>query len=307
MDLRRLIAALVLLGCGDSTTQGSASDADSDTADTTTTAVDTDQPVTSTAQPTTATEPPTSVTSPVTTANPTVDPSSSSTTSDTDEPVECFQCDTFAQDCPAGQRCVPWACDGGAEWNGTRCSDIDPSPVGLGEACLSEDSPTSGRDNCERGAMCWNVDEDTLQGTCIGLCAGSAEDPTCLDACGVCNIPAEGVLNLCLVACDPIAQDCPGGDACYIVNDTFVCAPAQMAGLGGDSCEFTTDCARGYTCVNGSFIPGCEMGEGCCTPFCTVGAAGDCDELPTTVCSTIFDPESAPPCSPASAGICVTP
>ena len=44
-------------------------------------------------------------------------------------------CDLWEQDCPEGEKCNPWANDGGASWNALRCVPIDPNPDGVGEPC----------------------------------------------------------------------------------------------------------------------------------------------------------------------------
>src|SRR5262245_15971404 len=31
------------------------------------------------------------------------------------------ECDVWAQDCPPGEKCMPWANDGGSSWNSLRC------------------------------------------------------------------------------------------------------------------------------------------------------------------------------------------
>lgn len=63
-----------------------------------------------------------------------------------------FECDVFAQDCPPGEKCVPWANDGGGVWNATRCSPVDDDPAAPGEPCTVEGGPTSGIDDCDAQA-----------------------------------------------------------------------------------------------------------------------------------------------------------
>ena len=48
--------------------------------------------------------------------------------------------------------------------------------------------------------------------------------------------------------CDPLDQDCPGADACYITDEANLCGPPGT-GTAGDFCEGQTDCAIGYGCV----------------------------------------------------------
>ena len=38
-----------------------------------------------------------------------------------------FECDLWGQDCPDGEKCMPWASNGGT-WNATRCSPVVDSP-----------------------------------------------------------------------------------------------------------------------------------------------------------------------------------
>ena len=107
-----------------------------------------------------------------------------------------IECDTFAQDCPDGEKCMPWANDGGDEWNATRCSPIENEPAQVGEPCTVEGGPTSGIDSCAISAMCWEVDPMTNMGTCIAMCTGTADMPVCEDLGLECVVLSE-VLALC--------------------------------------------------------------------------------------------------------------
>jgi len=89
-----------------------------------------------------------------------------------------FECDVFAQDCPAGEKCVPWANDGGSEWNATRCTPVADDPAATGEPCTVEGGPTSGVDDCNDHTICWDVDARD-HGTCIPLCQGDEANPEC--------------------------------------------------------------------------------------------------------------------------------
>ncbi|MEM7151455.1 MAG: ribulose phosphate epimerase [Myxococcota bacterium] len=211
------------------------------------------------------------------------------------------ECNTFAQDCPAGEKCTPYADDGGGAWNSTHCTPIADSPSDIGEPCIVEGSVASGIDNCVEGAMCWNVDPQTLNGRCIPLCGC---DPLCESPDDTCSFQNEGVLSVCIPVCDPLLQDCPENEACYPVDDSFICA-LDASGEGGgvfDPCEFINACAPGLACINGAAIPGCG-GAGCCTPFCELG--GPASQCPAgTGCQAWFEPEAAPP-GLEDVGICV--
>jgi hypothetical protein len=208
-----------------------------------------------------------------------------------------FECDPFTQDCPWGQKCMYWANDGGSSWNATRCSDIAPGADEIGEPCTVEGSGTSGIDSCEWGAMCWDVDPETNEGTCVELCSGSESDPVCLDPSTICT--GRGPV-LCLPTCCPIEQDCPEGQACYPVNDTFFCAPDASGEEGGygAQCEFINVCNPGLLCLGASVLPPglpCEGAAGCCTAFCETDKTS-CSLLdPALECTPWYEEGTAPP------------
>lgn len=223
-----------------------------------------------------------------------------SDTGATDTGLPAGPCDIFGGDCPEGTKCMPYADDRGTTWNSTFCSPLDDDPVGLDEACTVVDSLTSGVDNCGPSLMCWNVDEKTLAGTCIGLCTGSAEEPECADECASCQLSAQGPLALCLASCDPVAQQCPDGEACYPVNTDFACAPIATDGEGavGDACVGINSCAAGNFCASAAASPDC-MDEACCVSFCDTEAADPCPGAPQdVVCEPWFE-------APAPSNACV--
>jgi hypothetical protein len=208
-----------------------------------------------------------------------------------------FECDPFVQNCPAGQKCMYWANDGGGSWNATRCSDIAPDADEVGEPCTVEGSGTSGIDSCELGAMCWDVDPETNEGTCVDLCSGSESEPFCPNPSTICA--GRGPF-LCLPTCCPIEQDCPEGQACYPINDTFSCAPDASGEQGGygDPCEFINVCDPGMLCLGASTLPPglpCEGAAGCCTAFCETDTTS-CSLLdPALECASWYDEGTAPP------------
>ncbi|MEM9459570.1 MAG: ribulose phosphate epimerase [Myxococcota bacterium] len=176
-------------------------------------------------------------------------------------------CDLFAQDCPAGQKCMPWANDGGTAWNAYRCSPIAENPGQPGDECTVEGSGVSGVDDCELAAMCWDVDPDTNIGTCVAMCTGDESDPQCEDPDTTCvNVN----IVLCLPVCDPLLQDCPEGQACYGIDDDYTCAPDASGEMGvfGDPCEFINACDPGLFCANAVAVPNCQGSIGCCSEFC---------------------------------------
>ncbi len=211
------------------------------------------------------------------------DPSAGTMTGESGEPGETglnflpapdagvgVECDLFAQDCPAGQKCAPWANDGGSAWNASKCVEVT-GDQGPGEPCMAEDGGVSGEDDCIKGAMCWDVDAGG-KGTCLALCTGSAEQPVCAED-EWCSISGEGVLNLCFPVCDPLAQDCAGDDLCLPVQDTFVCVfdASGDEGQAFDPCEFVNMCDPGLLCAPSESASECDpQVVGCCLPMCSI-------------------------------------
>ncbi|MCH9684630.1 MAG: ribulose phosphate epimerase [Deltaproteobacteria bacterium] len=240
---------------------------------------------------------------------PTPDPSTSEGTADTTAGIETtflsdpdggrrsFECDLFEQDCPRGEKCMPWANDGGNAWNATHCTPIAVDPGAPGDACTVEGNRVSGIDTCQLGSMCWNVDPATLEGTCVAFCVGPPESPTCDDPDTFCNITANALPLLCLPSCNPLNVDCPAGQSCVPHPTTnFTCAPDASgdAGAPGDPCKFINTCDPGSFCASIENVPDCTGPAGCCSAFCDLtDPAPPC--LPGQQCSPWFDGVPAPP------------
>lgn len=221
------------------------------------------------------------------------------------------ECDLFAQDCPEGEKCMPWANDGGSAWNATRCTPLAAPPVQVGDECTVEGSGVSGIDDCDTGVMCWDVDSETNTGTCVSMCIGDEANPICEDPDTTCAIMNDGVLVLCVPTCDPLLQDCEEGQACYPVLDEFVCLPDGSGEMGaaGDQCEYIDACDPGTVCLGAAAITTCQ-GAGCCVPVCDhTDAESDalCAEFDAgTLCEPWFEDGRAPP-DYQHIGACVAP
>jgi len=219
-------------------------------------------------------------------------------------PGVCGGCDLWNDDCPDGQKCSAWANDGGGSWNATKCVPVEPMPGKPGEPCTVEGNAASGIDSCEAGAMCWWVDPQTLTGTCVGLCDGSPEEPTCAEAGTFCSVSNDGVLILCLPSCDPLAPDaCAEGELCTPIDGGYTCLPDASPGSGGygADCSQIAQCAPGLFCALPGVLPECPH-PGCCTPFCALdeaytaipAPAAGCPE-PALGCLNLYMPGEAPP------------
>jgi len=217
------------------------------------------------------------------------------------------ECDVWTQDCPEGEKCMPWANDGGGSWNATRCSPLNANPGQPGDECEVEGSGVSGLDTCDLASMCWDVDGETNTGTCVPFCEGSADNPLCSDPDEGCSITNDGVLILCLPTCDPLLQDCAEGQACYPEPAGFICSPDASGEMGifGDPCEFLNVCDPGFWCANADTVPGCAGAVGCCASYCdTSDPMPSCE--PGTECVTWHEEGTAPP-GEEDIGVCIIP
>jgi hypothetical protein len=122
-----------------------------------------------------------------------------------------------------------------------------------------------------------------------------------------CAVLSDGVLNLCLPACDPLVQECALDELCVPVGDAFVCSP-DASGEGGqtfDPCEFANACDAGQVCfLESSAATECHPDAGgCCLPFCDLSD-------PNVVCPGAglscvpFHEEGAPP-EYMNVGVCM--
>ena len=191
------------------------------------------------------------------------------------------ECSLLEQDCPDGEKCMPWANDGGMLWNATRCSPLAEEPNQYGQPCYVEGSGFSGIDTCAHGLMCFDVDPRTNEGECAALCTGLEGDPVdallCDDPDLTC-IVINDVLPLCAQDCDPVDPDCEEGDACFLHGEGFTCGDVpDSAANEGDPCASTTGCGAGLMCAYGpAFECEAEPGQGCCAAVCDATAPDSC-------------------------------
>lgn len=220
-----------------------------------------------------------------------------------------IECDVWLQDCPRGEKCVPWASDGGNTWNATRCSPVATDPVGVGEPCTLEGSPYSGIDDCAAGSLCWNTPADSLMGECVAQCGGSEVAPECGDGLG-CLVSNGGVLSVCTATCDPLAPNCSDGMVCAPSGLALLCVPLADApgGQHGDACVSINECAPGLFCAYSDNVAGCDA-DGCCTEFCdlTLPSQGQCSAFADGESCTPFFERGAVPPGGEDLGACTLP
>lgn len=216
-------------------------------------------------------------------------------------------CDIYAQDCPDGQKCNAWSSDGDSSWDATGCFPIDPNPDPIGSPCTSDGGGVSGVDSCEKGAMCWGIDSQTGEGTCVELCTCAPDQPICTTPNTTCVISNAGVLNLCLPVCDPLDPDACGDEEVCLSNPLdgkyFICIidASGEEGQAGDPCQYANACDPAHACLSPDSFPGCDVSEvGCCVPYCDL-AAPNCPQ--GTECAPFYEAGKAPQCF-EDVGIC---
>ncbi len=213
-------------------------------------------------------------------------------------------CDSFAQDCPPGEKCVPFSANG-TTWDDNKCVPIMGDQQ-VGETCWWG-GLVDATDNCDASSICWNTQEiaGELIGTCLMICQGTADTPEC-PPMSSCIVADDGPIAICMPICDPLVQDCGEGLACYWSSSSFNCIATSEDLATGEPCGFINDCAAGNFCVDGLALPSC-MGAACCTPYCDLQLGdADCLAQPGTACVPFFEPGLAPPAY-ENLGLCVVP
>ncbi len=210
-------------------------------------------------------------------------------------------CDPFAQDCPDGEKCVPYSSVGGT-WDANKCVPItgDGQP---GDPCTSG-GVVEATDDCDGSSVCWSVQnvEGQLVGVCTPFCDGTSDEPTCEPGFS-CLISNEGSVTLCVPICDPLAQDCGDGLGCYWHQGSFQCVFTTQDIPAGEPCSFINDCAPGHVCVDAEQLPSCD-GPSCCAAFCDLDEPVCAGE--GTACGAFFG-QSMAPRGLEDVGICTLP
>ncbi|MBZ5707792.1 hypothetical protein [Nannocystis pusilla] len=109
---------------------------------------------------------------------------------------------------------------------------------------------------------------------------------TCLDI----------ALPQCVPTCDPVVQDCRGGETCSFFGSGFGCWDTieEPRGLF-DSCEFANACEPGLACVVPDLVFECDPdSSGCCTLYCDLDGPDSCPGAGQE-CLPFFSPGEAAP------------
>ncbi len=214
--------------------------------------------------------------------------------------AHCSLCSYFDEDCPPGEACKPTDNANAGTWTTPICHPQSDDATGQpGSPCTVEDGPFSGVDTCA-SSMCWDVDVDTLEGTCVAFCSDLVP---CTNPDDTCFNGNNGFVPICLPRCSPLLQDCPAGQGCYPgTGSDFVCIRE------GDPLYVDPDTIH-PSCPPSSFMgtpqtPGaCADEEPCCSSFCDLDAPACADG---SVCQP-YDPKLEGSDPNADLGYCALP
>jgi hypothetical protein len=175
------------------------------------------------------------------------------------------ECDLVAQNCAAGNECVPLQTDGGLV---ASCVPAKTGSLPAGTKCTKDDS-------CVAGTFC-------QAGRCTPYCCGM-DDSTCGTSipegyAGICNLIITSGMGgtelgrVCTYseACKPFkVAPCPMGNVCLVQDmaGTAKCVVEGNNKTEGQACSFANDCADGLYCLGvgdggSSCTWGCYKGGG---------------------------------------------
>ncbi len=185
------------------------------------------------------------------------------------DPLPPRLCDPAFQQCARGFKCNPYSAEGSGEYDSAGCFDV-VGDLGVGADCQSIGLELSGLDECDVGLTCLQPSGAQDPGQCAQLCDENRDA-----ACGTderrCVPHPSFVFAVCRPVCNPIVQNCPGAQACYVYADNLVCLPITGRQAEGEPCAFASQCSAGLACIDGDQLPSSCIGAACCTPFCELG------------------------------------
>jgi hypothetical protein len=183
----------------------------------------------------------------------------------------CFagECDVVSQNCPnTADKCsYAFLADGGV---GRTCG-----PAGA----TAEGAPCGPGDTCAKGLVCLGASANTM-GTCAKFCytdtGCGGNNRVCGSLVQIPNVTELPAVCVQLTTCDPLLQNCPAGQGCYLTTNGPACIPMGSA-TNGQTCGPSTLCVRGSTCLGPttnmlSCRSFCNLDGG--MPSCTGSACG---------------------------------
>lgn len=173
---------------------------------------------------------------------------------------EIIPCETWADECPDGMKCIPFSSQESDYFDSQGCFPMASEAAGLGGACESLDLSENILDTCEKHMFCWGL-------VCEPLCQGTPQSLVCPSgfACATINR-----LAVCLPTCDP-RLPCPeSGDTCVAsVGGVFECVERHAEQELFSSCADDEECVLGTFCGYSFMADECFQDiSRCCIAYC---------------------------------------
>ena len=210
---------------------------------------------------------------------------------------ELSVCDEIAQDCPEGEKCVPFVVE---DCSFPKCIPVTGEQM-AGEPCTVD---AMGADDCDADSWCYPGSLDPeLPTVCIAFCQGTVDNSHCDDPSQICmsdRLHYDGTLG-CRPSCDPLMPEgCAPFERCtlepHISPSLFGCVIGGGV-ADGEVCSGYQQCDSGE-CMAAEQLLGCE-GAACCAPWCDL-MAPDCAIGLECVPVEVDDPNS-------TVGVCALP
>jgi len=190
------------------------------------------------------------------------------------------QCDFWGQDCPEDEKCVPsFSPTSDGVWDTHYCVPITGSGS-PGDSCTFDGPIVHGKDDCDATSVCVTFTE---LGSCMEMCHGTEDQPSCPITDGNCIMGPNNILNLCVDRCNPIADDCGNSSHACLPNfdgngfSDFICFWPSDHIPYGEPCEYVNACESGTVCIGDDAFSeaGCGSPNGCCTRYCDTSQPAD--------------------------------
>lgn len=151
--------------------------------------------------------------------------------------------------------------------------------------------------------ICWDVDPNTLTGTCVGMCTGGPDDPDCAQPDHWCF--SNGTLSLCSPSAIPSLRTATPMDVRLpwpSVTILLLAGPQRDAGQVFSECGGLGTCDPGLSCELAEYALECDpMASHCCLPFCDLDDPNTCPARPRSASRGTTILPTPPASTPTSA------
>ena len=176
------------------------------------------------------------------------------------------ECDPFMQDCPDGEKCVPYGSTGG-NWDANKCVPVTGGGA-AGDQC-TYGGVVEATDDCDAGTHCWDVmDVDGQQvGVCTEFCTGTADNPICARRAPRARSPTTARSTSASRTAIRCFRTATRASPASGPTATSTASSRRQDIPTGEPCGFINDCVAGNICQDATVLPACN-GAACCASYC---------------------------------------